>query len=94
MPLNPTEVDLLWRRLEDAKLQLDHCHNYVREIQQDHIAGTVSDADGNVAYRHALVMEEQAVSRYWRALNDFKAVLALGPATGAAERDTEKTNEQ
>jgi len=76
----PSKLDLLWRRLEDSKLQLDHCHNYIREIQRDRIAGAVSDGDGNLAYKHALRTEEEAVSRYMNALHDFKAALVLEPA--------------
>jgi DNA-binding NarL/FixJ family response regulator len=75
MPLNPHTLELLWRRLEDAKLQLDHCHNYIREIQRDR--GAIPESDGKFAYRHALRTEAVALNRYLKALNDFKAALPL-----------------
>lgn len=65
----------LWKRLEDAKLQLDHCHNYVREIIQDKAHGALAPKEENLAYRHALKAEELAVKTYFRTLNDFKAAL-------------------
>lgn len=75
--VSPFDLELLWRQLEDAKLKLDHCHNYLREINQDSTEGVVSEEDGKNAYQHALVMQEQAVSRYLSAINDFKAAVAL-----------------
>ena len=76
------DLEVLWRRIEDAKLQLDHCHNYLREINEDSTEGVVSEEDGKEAYQRALVMEEQAVSRYLSAINDFKAAVALDPLDG------------
>lgn len=95
MPVNSYDLELLWRRLEDAKLQLDNCHNYIREIKQDKAAGALPFGDGNLAHRHALRAEELAIKTYFRALNDFKEALALQkapepPSSGAAadEGDT------
>lgn len=42
----------------------------------------MSEEDGKEAYQRALVMEEQAVSRYLSAINDFKAAVALDPLDG------------
>lgn len=72
---NRQNLELLWRRMENAKLQLDHCHNYVREISQDKVSGALPIADGNLARRHALRAEELAVEAYVSALDDFKVAL-------------------
>jgi len=87
MPLNTHKLELLWRQVEDTKLQLDHCHNYIREIQQDKITGAVPEGDGNLACRHALRTEAVAVNRYLKALNEFKAALALEPGPEEANTD-------
>ena len=39
MPVNSPNLESLWRRLEEAKLQLDHYHNHVREIADGTISG-------------------------------------------------------
>ena len=77
MPVKCANVDLLWKRVEDAKLQLDNCHNYIREIKQDKAAGALPIADGNLAYRHALRAEELATKAYLRAMSDFRAALVV-----------------
>lgn len=69
------KLDLLWKRLEDAKLQLDHCHNFIRDIQHDTPSGAVAAAEGNDAHLHGLKAEELAIGRYFRAVNDYKAAL-------------------
>lgn len=69
------QLELLWRRLEDAKLQLDHCHNFVKEINQDKLSGAVPFSDGNYAHVRALRAEEIAIERYFGALEAFKAAL-------------------
>ena len=77
---------LLWKRMENAKLQLDHCHNYLRDIQHDTVSGAVSGVDGNYAHLHGLKAEELAIGRYLRAMNDYKAAL-LGQETPAEAND-------
>lgn len=73
--MDSPKLDLLWKRLEDAKLQLDHCHNYIRDIQRDTVSGAVPAGDGNYAHLHGLKAEEYAIGRYLRAVNDYKAAL-------------------
>ena len=75
MSADGNKLELLWKRLEDAKLQLDHCHNYVREIKKDKVSGAVPFADGNYAHLRGLRAEEHAIESYWRALNEFKVAL-------------------
>ena len=52
------DLESLWKRLEDAKLRMDHCHNYVMEIQQDKLSVAVPFADGNYAHVRALRAQE------------------------------------
>ena len=75
--VNSQKLELLWRGLENAKLQLDHCHNYVREIRQDRATRVLPSPDGNFVYSRALSAEESAIQAYFRALNDLKAALLL-----------------
>lgn len=51
---NVPKLKLLWKRLEEAKLQLDLCHNFMNEIRDDKAAGTVSVADGSYAHGRTL----------------------------------------
>jgi hypothetical protein len=86
----PTQIDLdmLWQRLEDAKLQLDLAHNYVREVTGDLKAGAVPPPDGNFAYRHALQAEALAAENYLKILNRYKAILLEGSVPDGTERDS------
>lgn len=77
VPVNGQEFELIWSRLEDAKLHLDLCHNYIKEIWQDKASGAVPESDGNLAHKHALRAQETALDRYLHALHDLKMALAL-----------------
>ncbi len=92
--VNPLRLELLWRRLEDAKLRLDHCHNYIKEIKQDKLSGAVSFSDGNYAHVHALRAEEVAVKRYLKALGDFKTALMMERVPRAATEEPEADGTQ
>ena len=67
--MSAKKLDLLWTRLEDAKLRLDLAHNHVKETRQHYL----SSPDGNYAHRHSVHAEELAVKNYRRALSDFVA---------------------
>lgn len=82
-----SDLDMLWRRLEDAKLQLDLAHNYVREITEDLKDGVVSEPDGNLAYRHALRAEDLAAQNYLNILNRYKATVLAGQPPDGADHD-------
>lgn len=76
MPLKPHKLDLLWKRLEDAKLQHDFALTYTKEIKADKLSGDIPAPDGHYAHRNALRGELEAVERLLTALQDFKAALA------------------
>src|SRR5215469_10979571 len=73
----PAKVELLWTRLEDAKLELDLAHSHMQGVNQDQISGVVPSADSNYAYRQGLRAEEAATKKHLIALHDFEAALAL-----------------
>lgn len=77
MAVPKTKLDLLWHRLEDAKLQLEFALSYLKEIRADQLCGDIPAPDGYYALRNALAGEEEAVTRYLCALHDLKAALAL-----------------
>lgn len=89
-PSKESKHELLWRRLEDAKLQLDLCHNFMKEIREDQAAGAISLADGNYAHGRALRAEETAVERYARSLADLKRALA----SERFQKDTPKDSQR
>lgn len=95
--VNPHKLESLWTRLENAKLQLDHCHSYICEIRRDKAARGLPSADGNFAYSQALSAEELATQAYFRALNDLKAALLLErgsqPASPEATTDAPYADE-
>ena len=70
-----------WRRLENAKLQLDHCHNYINDLHRDMALGGVPCADGHLACVHALRAQELAIENYRSVANDYRAML-LGEQVG------------
>lgn len=59
------DLDLLWRRLQDAKSRLDDLH--VIELRPD--------------YAHALQAEEAAATEYIRALHDLQAAQTTSTLT-------------
>jgi len=71
----PEEIDALWRRLEDAKLQLDLAHNYLKEVKKDRLSGDIPAPDADYAYGHALGAEQAAVEHYLLVLNTYKATV-------------------
>lgn len=88
MAVNPNKLELLWRRLEDAKLQLDFALNYAHEIYADKLSGDIPAPDGHYAHRNALRGEREAVDRFLKALGDFKAALVGEPApTGVSQEE-------
>ena len=77
--------ELLWRRLEEAKLRLDDYHNLVRRIADEKTSGAVPFADGNYAHVRGLRAEEVAVQNYLHALQTFKEALLLERAPQPAD---------
>ena len=73
--MSAKKLDLLWTRLEDAKLRLDVAHSYVKEIRQDQLPSP----DHDYAHRLALDAEALALKNYLRARSDFRATLASEP---------------
>ena len=80
-------MELLWKRLEQAKLDLDLAHNHVKEINQDKLSGAIPLADGIYARGRALQEEESAVGNYLRALHDLEAALTLDEGAGGISEE-------
>ena len=93
MPLNQHKLKLLWRRLEDAKLHLDHCHNDIRVIALDQYEGAMPSIDSAWAHSRALMAEELAAKSYLTALADYKAALALEPVSVEIEAGTGRNSQ-
>jgi len=93
MPISPHKLELLWRRLEDAKLRMDFAHNYLNEIRQDRAAGALPSPDGQHAHLRALNEQQVAVKNYFSALEDFRAALSLekSPTGISGERPAAET---
>ena len=72
---NQHKMELLWERLEQAKVELDLAHNRVKEINQEKLSGAIPYPDGDYAHGKALRSEELAIGNYLRALRDFRFVL-------------------
>ena len=62
-----------WKRLLDAKLQLDMAWNYLNEVRQDMRTGTVPAPDREFAYKRALDGKHAALEAFTRALNEFQS---------------------
>jgi DNA-binding NarL/FixJ family response regulator len=80
MPMNVHKVELLWTRLEDAKLQLDLVHSHIQGVNQDQVSGAVPSADSRYAYERGLKAEEAATKNHLVVLQEFKAALDLEQA--------------
>ena len=81
--MNQAELDLLWKRVEDARLQWKFARNYVNEISEDRASGGMPSADGSYAHLRALRIQRLAVENYHRALQEFNAALLLERAPQA-----------
>lgn len=83
MAPNQANLDFLWKRVEDARHQWKLAHQCVKEVDEDRAA--MPAADGSYAHLSALSAQHRAVDQYLRALQEFKAALALeNAANGAA----------
>src|SRR5689334_10728672 len=89
-------LELLWKRVEDVRLQVQFARTYVKEISQDLAAGAIPSSDGNLTFRRALRAESLAVENYLRALREFQAALEDGrnghgkPADGNSKHLTRR----
>ena len=72
-----TKLDLLWKRVEDARLQWKSARQNAKEVQEDRLSGGLPAADGSYAHLHALRDQRLAVEHYLHALQEFKGALAL-----------------
>lgn len=73
---NQRRLKLFWKRLEDAKQELDGAHQQVTNIKIERIFGAVPLAEGNYAKTQALRAHELAVKNYLKAFGDLKAALS------------------
>jgi len=84
------KLNLLWKRVEDARLQWKFARNYVNEVNEDRVG--VPSADGSYAHLHALHAQHLAVESYLNALQEFKAALALENAPQEQLVETQEAN--
>lgn len=80
MPATQPALEVLWQRVEDARLQWKSAHSHVKAAEENR--ADMPSADGSYAHLHTLHAQRVAVANYCRALQDFTAALAaeLGPA--------------
>jgi len=83
------KMDLLWRRLENAKQGLDLAYQQITQVKQDRISDVVPSADGNYAHTLALRDHEVAVTNYLKALGDLKAALLANQQVDAQPENIE-----
>ena len=96
MIANHHTLELLWKRVEGVRLQVQFARTYVKEISQDLAAGGIPSSDGNLAFRRALHAESLAVANYLRAVRELEAALEDGqnghgkPADGNSQHLTRR----
>lgn len=73
------ELDILWKRVEEARLQWKSARQYANEFHEDRFSGVMLTADGSQAHLQALHAQGLAVENYHHALKDFNAALTGGP---------------
>ena len=91
MAANQARLDSLWKRVEDARLQWQFAHNYVKQVNEDRDG--MPPADGSYAHLRSLGCQRLAVQNYLRALQDFKAALAAEQASNGAAPEPAVTAE-
>jgi hypothetical protein len=73
------ELENLWAsRLQDARLRLEFAANYLKEVQGDIEADSVSVADGNFAFEKAVRAENSALAEYNRVLRIYTDLTVSG----------------
>ena len=70
-------LDLLWRRVEDAKRRLDALHKVVAE--------TKLRTDGSADYARAVSAQQMAASAYLQAVDEFMAAITIDEAPRASD---------
>ena len=73
MGIDADKLDLLWKCVEDARIQWKSAHNNIKEISD--VTVSIPSPDGNFARAQAFRAENLAAKRYLQTLEDFKAVL-------------------
>jgi hypothetical protein len=69
------EFEVLRKRLEDTKLQLDRALAFARGVQRDLEVGKVAPSDVETAYQQAIRAEQLAAERYRDVLNMFNTLV-------------------
>lgn len=70
------ELELLWLRLHQAKLELDESHRRVSAARQVHVSGEITSSDGFEAYVQALSLEKLAFKAFSTAFDQLHAALS------------------
>ncbi len=83
--MTPVELDLLWKRVEDARLKWKSAHQRVKAVHED--SASIPPADGSYADVHSLQAQLVAVENYLHALQEFKAELAGAAESGPLEEE-------
>ena len=73
--MTQADLDLLWKRVEEARLQWKSTCSHAQEAQEDRFSSGVPLADGSYVHLRALHAQRLAVENYHRALQDFNAAL-------------------
>lgn len=76
-----SEIQIVERRVENARLQLEWAHNYRQEIERDCASGLIDTRTGEDAYQRAIHAERLAREHHQQALKtlNFLRRSAQGP---------------
>jgi hypothetical protein len=93
MARNREKVEILWKRLEDAKLQLDFSHNYTREVVDDLRSEQVRSSEEESACGRAVRVEELAIQNYGRHLDELHRAIVCSGGVSDERRDQPSVSE-
>ena len=71
------KLEELWKRIEEARLQVHRARAAIRKVNRDR--GGIPFADSNYAFTQALRDEMLAVGKYFRALGQYRTSLTSSP---------------
>ena len=80
-------LDSLWKRIEEARLQVQSARNRLKGVDTDR--DSMASVDGHFAYRQALSTETLAVKDYLHALQEYHAALSSVPTPAETGHHTD-----
>jgi len=84
--MTQAELELLWKHVEDARLQWKSAQQHATEVHADRFSGGIPVPDGSYAHLQAIHAQRLAVENFHRALQEFNAALVGEPNSPAAKK--------